>query len=232
MRTRKCKLPLRISAQSNWDALPKTRTSVCYDPNAMPAPLSLKTPVSDLYLYNIARLGQKLSAKLAQALAGTTRGKGASEVTVEDLLSYLPMRYEDRSNLARIKDLQDGMEASLELYVKLAGGYQVRNKRSFRQRLFIFEISATDLERTGRPVVVWTFLSGPHAQQIVTNYTRRFERGVRFIAYGKWEWDKRRGTFALRLNKPDEIEVLPVTAAAVTRHEQENTPGDSVDQDF
>src|SRR5438874_10371904 len=25
----------------------------------------------------------------------------------------------------------------------------------------------------------WTFLSGPHAQRIVTNYTHRFERGVR-----------------------------------------------------
>ncbi len=85
-------------------------------------------------------------------------------MTVEDLLNYLPMRYEDRSNLARIRDLKDGMEASLELYVKLAGGYQVRNKRSFNRRLFIFEISATDPERSGRPVVIWTFLSGPHAQ--------------------------------------------------------------------
>ncbi len=148
-------------------------------------------------------------------------------MTVEDLLNYLPMRYEDRSNLARIRDLKDGMEASLELYVKLAGGYQVRNKRSFNRRLFIFEISATDPERSGRPVVIWTFLSGPHAQQIITNYSKKFARGVRFVAFGKWEWDARRATFALRLNKPDEIELnaipdksIPETFPAELRQRQ------------
>src|SRR6266478_1013675 len=149
----------------------------------MPGPVTLNTPINELYRHNIARLGQILSGKLAQALAGTSNNKSAQDVSVEDLLSYLPMRYEDRSNLARIRDLQPGVEASLELYVKLAGGYQVRNKRSLRQSLYIFEISATDLERTGRPVVIWMFLSGPHAQQIITSYTRRFERGVRFVAY-------------------------------------------------
>ena len=221
-------LPVLPNAFAKWP--------VCYDPAAMPAPVTLNTPVNELYRHNIARLGQTLSGKLAQSLAATTSIKSASEISVEDLLSYLPMRYEDRSNLARIRDLQDGMEASLELYVKLAGGYQVRNKRSFRQRLFIFEISATDAERTGRPVVVWTFLSGPHAQQIITNYTKRFERGVRFVAYGKWEWDARRGTFALRLNKPDEIEVLPpvidVTEQRVNHNQAEESAGDSIAGDF
>jgi len=175
-----------------------------------------------------------MSTRLAQALSSTIAGKDLSEVNVADLLSYLPMRYEDRSNLARISDLHEGMEASLELYVKLAGGYQVRNKRSYRQRLFIFEISATDSERTGRPVVVWTFLSGPHAQQIVTNYTKRFERGVRFVAYGRWEWDPRRATFALRLNKPDEIEVLPLAAGEQGAVEQgvKDISHDSIAQDF
>ena len=87
------------------------------------------------------------------------------------------------------------------------------------------------------PVVIWTFLSGPHAQQIVTNYTRRFERGVRFVAYGKWEWDARRGTFALRLNKPDEIEVLPAATGPAGNHDatEESATSDSADsmaQDF
>src|SRR2546430_10004479 len=106
-------------------------------------------------------------------------------------------------------DLTDDAEASLELFVKIAGGYQVRSKRSFSQRLYIFEISATDRERSGRDVVVWTFLSGPHAQKIIENYTKKFSRGARFIVFGKWEWDKRRQTYSLRLNKPDEIETLP-----------------------
>src|SRR5437773_1857317 len=200
----------------------------------MQPPVTLDTPVNQIHRHNIGRLGEKSSARLAQALAAITRGKGASDITVEDLLGYLPMRYEDRSSLARISDLQPGMETSLELYVKLAGGYQVRNKRSFRQRLYIFEISAIDRERTGRPVVVWTFLSGPHAQRIVTNYTHRFERGVRFVAYGKWEWDSRRGTYSLRLNKPDEIEVLPVvTQEADSQDASANdADSDSVEHDF
>lgn len=197
----------------------------------MQSSVTLDTPVRELYQHNIARLGPKLSAKLAQALAGTTRARLADDVVVEDLLSYLPMRYEDRSSLARIKDLQPGTEASLELYVKIAGGYQVHNKRSFRQRLYIFEISAIDRERTGRPVVVWTFLSGPHAQQIINNYTRRFERGVRFVAFGKWDWDRRRATYSLKLNKPDEIEVLPLTALTSDDPDDDNH-NDSVEQDF
>jgi len=182
----------------------------------MPVPITLDTRIDVLHQYNLARLGQITARKLAQALASVSGARSAGDVTVEDLLNYLPMRYEDRSNLARIRDLKDGMEASLELYVKLAGGYQVRNKRSFNRRLFIFEISATDPERSGRPVVIWTFLSGPHAQQIITNYSKKFARGVRFVAFGKWEWDARRATFALRLNKPDEIEVLPAASLATS----------------
>jgi len=173
----------------------------------MPTSITLDTPVAELYRH-IARLGPTTAHKLALALADD-KHKKSNDVTVEDLLHYLPMRYEDRSSLARIRDLEDGMETSLELYVKLAGGYQVRNKRAFKQRLFIFEIAATDRERTGQDVVVWTFLSGPHAQQIIINYVKRFTRGSRFVAFGKWEWDKRRHTFSLRLHKPDEIELLP-----------------------
>jgi ATP-dependent DNA helicase RecG len=197
---------------------------------AMPTPVTLDTRIDELHQYNVARLGQITARKLAQALAGVAGKKSASDITVEDLLNYLPMRYEDRSNLARISDLTDGLEASLELHVKLAGGYQVRNKRAFNKRLFIFEISATDPERTGRPVVIWTFLSGPHAQQIITNYSKKFARGVRFVAFGKWEWDARRGTFALRLNKPDEIEVLPAASAA-TSSKRAAAGSASADQD-
>jgi ATP-dependent DNA helicase RecG len=120
------------------------------------------------------------------------------------------MRYEDRSRLARIQDLQNGMEASLELYVKLSGGYQVRNKRSYgKSRLFIFEASGIDAGKTGRPVVVWWFVSGSHAYEIIKFYTKKLARGARFVAFGRWEWDSRRATFALRLHKPaDELEML------------------------
>ena len=172
--------------------------------------------------------GPQTARKLGLALTEVSPGKDINNVSVEDLLLYLPMRYEDRSSMARIRDLSDGMEVSLELYVKIAGGYQVRSKRSFKQRLFIFEISATDRERTGREVVVWMFLSGQHALRIIENYTKRFARGARFIAFGKWEWDKRRQTYSLRLNKPDEIEILSAVteplaiASGLTSHESED----------
>lgn len=177
----------------------------------MSPPFNLNTPIGELYKYRIARLGQTLSHKLALALAGHFSKKDSSKATIEDLLAYLPMRYEDRSNPSRIRDLTEGMEASLELYVKVAGGYQVRNRRSYgRSRLFIFEITATDPDKTGRPVVVWWFVSGPHAYDIIKYHMKRFARGARFVTFGKWEWDKRRATFTLHLNKPaDELEMLP-----------------------
>ena len=176
----------------------------------MPVAISLNTPIEDLHQFKIARVGQNLSRKLAAALASYSTKKQATDATVEDLLAYLPMRYEDRSRLARIQDLQEGMEASLELHVKLAGGYEVRSKRSFsKSRLFIFEVSGTDAGKTGRPVVVWWFVSGSHAYEIINFYTKKLSRGARFITFGRWEWDSRRGTFALRLHKPaDELEML------------------------
>jgi len=176
----------------------------------MPAPFSLSTPVDDLYQYRLARFGPTLSHKLALALKSHFGKKTVTEVTVEDLLAYLPMRYEDRSRPARIRDLTEGMQASLELEVKVAGGYQVRNRRSFaRSGLFIFEVTATDPERTGRPVVVWWFISGAHARDIVTYHAKRFQQGTRFMTFGAWTWDKRRATYALHLNKPaEELEML------------------------
>src|SRR5882724_3381386 len=176
----------------------------------MSVAISLNTPIEDLHEFRIARVGQNLSRKLAAALSSYSNKKQASDATVEDLLAYLPMRYEDRSRLARIQDLTNGVEASLDLYVKIAGGYEVRNKRSYgKSRLFIFEVSAIDAAKTGRPVMVWWFVSGNHAHEIINFYTKKLARGKRFIAFGNWEWDSRRGTFALRLHKPaDELEMV------------------------
>ena len=193
----------------------------------MPAPFSLKTPIDELHKYRVARLGQTLSRKLAISVASHFGKKDYSMATVEDLLAYLPMRYEDRSRPAHISDLTEGMQASLELYVKVAGGFQVRHRPSLgRSRLFMFEVTATDPEKTGRPVVVWWFVSGAHAHDIINYYTKRFTRGARFITFGKWEWSQRRGTFALRLNKPaDELEMLPPPAGS--REVEAGKPGEN-----
>src|ERR1044071_3024434 len=122
----------------------------------MPSAIRLNTPIEDLHKFRIARLGDQLSHKLALALASHSNKRHAAEATVEDLLNYLPMRYEDRSRPAAIRDLSDGLEASLELLVQRAHGYEVRKGYS-RGRLFIFEITAHDAARTGREVIVWWF---------------------------------------------------------------------------
>jgi ATP-dependent DNA helicase RecG len=172
--------------------------------------LTLPTPILSLHKYGITRMGQPTARRLALALATIGGKRDASEACVEDLLNYLPMRYEDRSNMTRISELRDGTEASLELYVRVAGGFQVGKHRGPKAPpLYIFEITASDPERTSKPVVVKWFVSGRQAPRIVAYHRQRFPRGTRFIAFGKWEWDARHNTFALHLNKPDELEILP-----------------------
>jgi len=192
----------------------------------MPGAISLNTPIEDLHKHKIARLGQILARKLAAAVASNTNKKHSSDATVEDLLTYLPMRYEDRSHLTTIKDLEAGMEATLELEVKHAGGYQVRNKQAFsKSRLFIFEVSGVDLaNRTGRQVVVWWFVSGRRAYEIVQFYTKKLTRGTRFITFGQWDWDNKRGTYSLRLQRPaDELEMLATPVLADEQTDPEHS---------
>lgn len=170
----------------------------------------MKTPLIDLHRYEIADLSTAMSRKLAMAVAVHASKSDLSEATVEDLLNYFPMRYEDRSNFLQIDQLRAEMEASVELYVRVSGGFKVGKNRSPKAPpLYIFEITAGDAERTRKPVVVWWFVSGRQAHRIIGYYQTRFARGTRFVAYGKWEWDARRNTFSLRLNKPDELEILP-----------------------
>ena len=177
---------------------------------AMPSAISLNTPIEDLHSFRIARLGPALSHKLARALASQTHKKSSAEVIVEDLLTYFPMRYEDRSHPASIKDLREGMEASLDLTVTTASGYPVKSQRGYgRSRLFIFEVFGIDASKSGREVIVWWFVSGARAYDIVNYYKKRLVPGTRFITFGRWEWEARRSRYKLRLNKPaDELEVL------------------------
>jgi ATP-dependent DNA helicase RecG len=196
----------------------------------MPSAISLDTPVEDLHNFKVARLGPVLSRKLAHALTSQVHKKSSADVTVEDLLTYFPMRYEDRARPALIRDLHDGVEASLELTVTNAHGYAVRNPRSYgRPQLYIFEVSGIDGPMSGREVIVWWFVSGRRAYDIVKYYTAKLVRGTKFITFGRWEWEARRNTYKLRLNKPaDELEVIlsPDTAEDEPHPEQdeENLP--------
>ena len=172
--------------------------------------ISLDTPIVKLHEHGIANISSPMSRKLAAAVAIHAAKSDVNDANVGDLLNYFPTRYEDRSNFIGIDKLYDGLEASVEIYTRVSGGFRVGKNRGPKQpQLYIYEISGSDRERTRKPVVVFWFISGKASQSIISYYNQRFKRGSRFVAFGRWEWDGRRNTFALKLNKPDELEMLP-----------------------
>ena len=191
-------------------------------------PITLNTRIIELHRHDIARLSQLMAKKLAVAVATFAEKVEPDEANVEDLLNYFPMRYEDRSNFLQIEQLYDGIEATVELYTRISGGYQVgKNRDRKRPPLFIFEVSGGDRERTRKPVVVFWFISGKTAKHAMEYYQERFARGTRFAAFGKWEWDGRRNTFVLKLAKPDELEVLPSDEPQLLQPATEELPPDT-----
>src|SRR5450631_1631968 len=123
--------------------------------------LTLKTPIIEIHEHDIAKLSALMSRKLAVAVAGYAGKSDAASVTVEDLLNYFPTRYEDRSKFISIDQLEDGMEAAVEIYTKVSGGFRVGKNRDPRKPpLFLFEITGADEFRTQKPVVVKWFVSG------------------------------------------------------------------------
>lgn len=172
--------------------------------------LTINSPLISLHELSSLDISSAMSKKLAIAAAGQAGRSDIREATVEDLLNYYPTRYEDRSNFIGIDKLYNGIDASVEIFTRVSGGFQVGKNRNPRQPpLYIFEITGGDHERLRKPVVVWWFLSGKQAAHAINFYRERFDRGSRFVAFGKWEWDSRRNTFALKVNKPDELEMLP-----------------------
>ena len=163
--------------------------------------ISRETRILDLPSRGLPGLGSVSARKLAAGIAEISTGKTVNSVTVEDLLLYLPTRYEDRSNMIAIRDLVDGKEASLDLAVRLAKPRYIGHQR------FIFTVSASDQGNTGPQVIIEWFVSGSRAKQIIDYYSKRFTRGTRFIAFGSWHLNKL-GIYSLKINKPDEIEVI------------------------
>ncbi|MEQ1645173.1 MAG: hypothetical protein ABL959_17115, partial [Pyrinomonadaceae bacterium] len=92
--------------------------------------ITLDTPIIELYRHNVAKLTSAMSRKLAVALATPAAKTNVDAVTVEDLLNYFPARYEDRSNFLSIDQIEPGMEAAVELYVRNSGGIQVGKNRA------------------------------------------------------------------------------------------------------
>jgi ATP-dependent DNA helicase RecG len=186
----------------------------------MPDAISISTPIVEVPGQLLAKLSSAMVRKLAVAVADFSDKTDPAIATVEDLLNYFPARYEDRSNLVQINELSDGLEAAVEIYVKVATAARVGRNRGPRQPpLYIFEITGADERLSQKPVIVKWFVSGKAAERIVEYYQDKFTRGTRFVAYGTWEFDNRRNTFSLMVAKPDELEVLsepPALAGGLT----------------
>lgn len=147
--------------------------------------LTLTTPLIELHHHALPRVGQKTAHSLAVEMAALTAKADARESTVEDLLHYLPMRYEDRSNLARIVTLQDGDYASVEVMVRVGGVVPLKGGR-----LKMYEFIATDGEAQVR--AFWW-------NQVYL--AKVFNRGMRLVLYGQWKKNKYKGYF--EVENPD-----------------------------
>ena len=141
--------------------------------------LTLDTPLIELHHHGLPRIGKKTSESLAVEIAAITAQPNPYKSTVEDLLHYLPMRYEDRSNLTRISGLGDGMTASVEVKVRVGGIVPLKGGR-----LKMYEFIATDGE--GQVRAFWW-------NQVYLN--RVFTRGSRVVLYGQWKWNRYKSYF-------------------------------------
>ncbi|MDQ6707272.1 MAG: ATP-dependent DNA helicase RecG, partial [Acidobacteriota bacterium] len=114
------------------------------------------------------------------ARAALLEAKGLS--TVEDLLAYVPFRYEDRSNMKSIAQLAPGEMATVVAEVRSAklSGFKRRN-------LGLFEAEFTDASR-GVLCAKW-FHGGYLADKIVP--------GLKMALFGKVEMDSYRGQLAM-----------------------------------
>lgn len=151
--------------------------------------LSLSTPLVELHLHNLSRIGKTTAHKLAVEIAAISAKPDACEATVEDLLHYLPMRYEDRSNLTLVSQLQDGQSASVQVQVRVGGIVPLKGGR-----LKMYEFVATD--GSGQVRAYWW-------NQIYL--AKVFHRGSRVILYGQWKRNRYKGYFEV---ENPEYEVL------------------------
>ena len=117
--------------------------------------LTLATPIIELPRHDIAKLVRSQCRESSRPLSRRMSTRpNVDDVTVEDLLNYFPARYEDRSHFISIDQLEDGMEAAVEIYVGTRAACRSAKIATRRKPpLYLFEITGGDADRriqTGR----------------------------------------------------------------------------------
>jgi ATP-dependent DNA helicase RecG len=125
---------------------------------------------------------------IGPARAAMLEAKGL--VTVEDLLAYVPFRYEDRSNMKPISQLAPGEMATVicEVRSKKVSGFKRRN-------LGMFEVRFTDASRS---ILLCKWFHGGYLANV-------FAEGMKVALFGKVEYDSY--TAELQMLHP-EFEIL------------------------
>ncbi len=110
------------------------------------------------------------------ARAAMLEAKGLK--SIEDLLSYAPFRYEDRSNVKPVRELAAGEMATVLAEVRSAkvSGFKRRN-------LGLFEASFGD---SSKGVLLGKWFHGAYLADVLTP-------GLKVSLYGKVEWDSYSG---------------------------------------
>src|SRR5678815_2459723 len=114
------------------------------------------------------------------ARAAMFEAKGLA--TVEDLLGYVPFRYEDRSNLKTIAQLAPGEMAPVPVDVRSAklSGFK-------RKNLGLFEARFTDASRA---ILAGKWFHGGYLANVLTE-------GMKLALYGKVEYDTYSGELTM-----------------------------------
>ena len=117
---------------------------------------------------------------VGQARAAMLEAKGL--VTVEDLLAYVPFRYEDRSNVKPIAQLAPGEMATVIAEVRSTrlSGFKRRN-------LGLFEARFSD---SSRAILVGKWFHGAYLANVLAE-------GMKVALYGKVEFDSYSGELTM-----------------------------------
>src|SRR5882724_3476967 len=125
---------------------------------------------------------------IGPARAAMLEAKGL--VTVEDLLGYVPFRYEDRSNMKPIAQLAPG-----EMATVIAQVHGTKMSGFKRRTLGLFEARFTD---PSRAILAGKWFHGGYLANVLTE-------GMRVALFGKVEFDSYSGELSML---HPELEVL------------------------
>jgi ATP-dependent DNA helicase RecG len=114
------------------------------------------------------------------ARAAMLQAKGL--VTVEDLLGYVPFRYEDRSNMKTVAQLAPG-----EMATVIADVISTKMSGFKRRNLGLFEARFSD---SSRAIVVGKWFHGGYLANVVTE-------GMKLALFGKVEFDSYSGELTM-----------------------------------